>query len=190
VNLRRVALACFVFGATVGTALDGIHTHSHTTAYPNPIFWMMAWWTPPVFGTAALGTGIAYPLVERLTRRRVAIARTQRDAMTAFAAFVILYFVSGYLRAGNPVKLAVLAIGAVYLWARFARTREAAALALVAALVGPFVEIVLVSFGAFRHLQPDVLGIPMWLPALYAAGSIALGLFGLSLLSSDARSLP
>jgi hypothetical protein len=188
--MPRLAALLFLFGATVGSALDGIHTWSHTTEYPSPIFLKMAWWTPPVFGMAALATGIAYPLVEKITRRDVATARTRREAMTAFAAFVILYFTSGYLRAENPVKLAVLAIGALYLWARFARTREAALLALAAAIAGPVVEIVLVSFGAFRHLQPDVLGIPMWLPALYAAGSIALGLFGLSLRASDARSLP
>jgi hypothetical protein len=85
------------------------------------------------------------------------------------------------MRSSNEGKLVVLLVGVTYLWLRFARTRAAAAIALVAAAVGPLVEIALVHFGTFRHLQPDYAGIPMWLPALYAAGSIAFGLVGLAM---------
>ena len=95
-----------------------------------------------------------------------------------FAIFVGLYFASGYLPASNAVKLAVLALGASLLFAMFARTKIALVLAVAAAIGGPLVEILLVSQGAFRHLQPDVLGIPIWLPALYATGSLAFGLMG------------
>jgi hypothetical protein len=191
VDPRRAPLVLFAIGATAGSALDGIHTWSGTTEYPSPIFLRMAWWTPFLFGLAGLSTGLAYPLVEKLSRRRVATAREPRDVAIAFSIFVALYFASGFLPVSNPVKLAVLVIGAAFLWARYARTRAAAMLAIGAAVIGPVVEIVLTSFGAFRHLQPDALGIPIWLPALYAAGSIGFGVVGLriSLPSSGARSL-
>lgn len=192
--MTRLVIVLFAIGATLGSLLDGIHTWSGTTEYTPALFLRAAWWTPIVFGLAAVSTGLAYPLTRTLTKKEIANARTAREIGTAFAAFVLLYFASGFMRASNPAKLAVLAIGAAYLWARFARTREAAMIAVVAAIVGPLVEVVLVSLGTFRHLQPDFVGIPMWLPALYAAGSIAFGLVGLrlsvSLLGSGARSLP
>ena len=186
----------FALGAVAGSALDAIHTWSGTTAYASPLFLRAAWWTPLVFGAAGLATGLAYPLLERLRRREVAVARAPKEALTAFAAFTLLYLASGFMRASNAAKLAVLAIGVAYLWLRFARTHDAALVALASAAIGPAIEIALVARGAFRHLQPDFHGVPMWLPALYAAGSIAFGLVGLvvdaslSLPSSAARSLP
>jgi hypothetical protein len=174
----RASLVLFGLGATVGTALDAIHTHSGTTAYPDPIVFMMAWWTPPIFGFAGLSTGLAYPLVRALRRRDVATTRSPARAASGFALFVGLYLASGYLPASNAVKLVVLLAGACALgWAN-ARTRGAILVAVTAAIAGPVIEIVLVSLGAFRHLQPDVLGIPIWLPALYASGSIAFGVAG------------
>jgi len=163
-------------GATVGSALDAIHTHSGTTVYASEIAFKMAWWTPPLFGLAGLGTGIGYVLVERQLKTSSPHA-SWPTAIAGFAVFVALYLASGYLPASNTVKLVVLLVGALGLFATV-RTKIALGLAAVAALVGPLVEITLVSQGAFRHLQPDMLGIPMWLPALYAAGSVAFGVFG------------
>jgi hypothetical protein len=192
--MRRLGVIMFVLGATLGSALDAIHTWSGMTAYPSPVFLRAAWWTPLAFGVAGLATGLAYPWLERSTRRDVAVARTPREALVAFAAFTLLYLVSGFWRAESGAKAAVVAFGAVYMWLRFARTRAAALMAIAAAIVGPAVEAVLVATGLFLHLKPDVLGVPLWLPPLYAAGSIASGLVGLvlslSLPSSAARSLP
>ena len=176
-RFARSSLICFALGATVGSALDAIHTHSGTTVYATEIGLKMAWWTPPLFGLAGLGTGIGYPLLELRTKQRLVVA-TWSAALSAFALFVGLYFVSGYLPASNPIKLAVLTIGACVLYAFFARSKIALVLALVAAIVGPLVEITLISQGAFRHLQPDFFGIPIWLPALYASGSLGFGIVG------------
>jgi hypothetical protein len=172
------ALLLFAIGATVGTALDGIHTHSGTTLYTNELVWKMAWWTPPVFGLAGLGVGLSYSVVERATGRSVAPAVSFARAVGGFAVFVLLYFASGYLPASNGVKLLVLLSGAALLLYANARSPMAVVLALVTGCIGPLVEITLVSLGTFRHLQPDVLGIPIWLPALYASGSVAFGVLG------------
>ena len=199
-SLGRVGIVLFLFGATVGSALDAIHTYSGTTAYPQPVAFRMAWWTPLLFGFAGLSTGLAYPIVERLRRRPIAKDATLARVTGSFALFALLYLASGFLPASNAVKLAVLLAGDVALFATVAKTREALALAACAAVIGPATEIVLVAQGAFRHLQPDVFGIPIWLPALYAAGSFAIGLSGKALArsfeprtitpSSAARSLP
>ncbi len=87
---------------------------------------------------------------------------------SAFVAFGALYCFSGFYHGANAWKLLVLSIGAVTLWAVLDGTWQGAACALGAALAGPSVEIFLTHVGAFAHLQPNFLGIPIWLPALYA----------------------
>lgn len=178
--LLPLALILFAIGATAGSALDAIHTHSGTTVYTSPIraAFDMAWWTPPLFGFAGLSIGISYPLVKHLHGFECAPVHPVRRVAIAFVTFVGLYFVSGFLPASNPVKLAVLLAGALALGLTIARTKLAFALALLAAVVGPLVEITLVSQGAFLHLQPDFAGIPMWLPALYASGGFAFAAVG------------
>jgi insulin-induced protein INSIG len=176
--MGRAAIVLFVLGATVGSALDGIHTHSGTTAYAHEIVWRMAWWTPFVFGFAGVGIGLGYSLVERRTRRPVAPDATWTGALAGFGLFALLYFASGYLPVSNTSKLVVLGAGVLVLFVGTARTRVALVLACVAAVLGPAFEVMLVALGAFRHLQPDALGIPVWLPALYAAGSFGFGVLG------------
>jgi hypothetical protein len=176
--MLRPGVLLFFLGATVGSALDAFHTQSGTTAYAHVIGLGMAWWTPPLFGVAGLSTGLSYPLFERVSGKEVSPPATWSRALAGFALFVALYCASGYLPASNGIKLGVLVVGTAGLLATLARTPAAAALAVAAAVVGPVVEIVLVGRGAFRHLQPDVLGIPLWLPALYAAGSVAFGVVG------------
>lgn len=176
--MLRSALTLLSVGATVGSALDALHTHSGATTYPNPVFLKMAWWTPPIFGFAGLSTGLAYAVTERLTGRSITRDVSTAEAAAGFAAFTGLYAITGYLPASNVVKLGVVAAGAAGLWLRLAPTREAALLAAAAAVVGPAVEVFLVSRGAFTHAGNDLLGIPMWLPALYAAGSVAFGVVG------------
>jgi hypothetical protein len=46
--------------------------------------------------------------------------------------------------------------------------------ALIAAIAGPAVEATLVAIGAFEYTQPDFLGIPVWLPALWANGGVMI----------------
>ncbi|MFO0617350.1 MAG: hypothetical protein U0414_32440 [Polyangiaceae bacterium] len=176
--MLRSASVLFSIGATLGSALDAIHTHSGATTYPRPIFLKMAWWTPGIFGFAGLSTGLAYAVTERLTGKSITRDVGPAEAAAGFAAFTGLYAITGFLPASNATKLAIVGAGAAGLLAALAPTREAAALAATTAVVGPAVEVFLVSRGAFSHAGKDFLGIPMWLPALYAAGSVAFGVVG------------
>lgn len=178
---RAFVPVAFAIGAVAGTALDALHTHSGTTAYASPVLARAAWWTPLLFGSAGVAVLGAYPALERLTGRAVAPRPSGARIAPALGLFAGLYAASGFLPASNAVKLAVLAAGALLLFAAVARSARAALLAAVAALVGPLVEVTLIASGAFVHLQPDLLGIPMWLPALYAAASLAFGPAGVAL---------
>lgn len=161
----------FVFGATVGSFLDAFHTHGGATLYPHPVFFAMAWWTPPLFGAAYVLLALTYRQNE--PRPRVPIP-TGRAAL-GFVFFAGLYFASGFLPPANGVKLAVLLLGAGLLFAFVDRSRAALVTGALSALLGPAFEVVLVRAGVFLHLQPDFLGIPMWLPALYLASGPGVG---------------
>ena len=139
--VRRVA-ALFLFGAVVGSFLDGFHTFSGS---PRPVQLLVA--------ELASGNAIAI----------------------AFGLFSLMYFASAYLPASNLVKLLVLLLGAFTAWRIVDRTWQGVVLAVGNAVTGCTTEIVLTHIGAFRHLQPDVFGIPIWLPGLYLVAGPAVG---------------
>lgn len=167
-SLARLAL----FGAVVGSVLDGLHTFSGTTSYPDPVFLRAAWWIPITFAAGYALEGVLYT-AGRHARNRPHLPASRRW-LCAFL-FVGLYACSGFLPVANPTKLLLLLVGAVALWGTFDRSRETVVVAVVAALVGPATEMMLVRLGLFAHLQPDVLGVPMWLPALYLASAAGIG---------------
>jgi hypothetical protein len=171
-SMRLLALTAF--GAVFISIFDGFHTYSDTTRYTTIVAWRAAWWTPLLFG---LSTGVGGPVY--VLNYRVLGGRRPAPGWAALAAaFVIwggLYAFSGFYKGPNEVKLAVLSAAAVVLFAWLDRTAAGAGSALLTALVGPIVEVVLVHRDAFKHLQPDFAGIPMWLPALYACAAVVLG---------------
>ena len=182
--MERAALL-FLVGAVFGSALDGLHTHSGTTSYPDPIFLRMAWWTPLLFGGAVLGLGGGYSLaMYRLGARRG--PPPPRTMALACASFVLLFAVSAYLPSSNPVKLAVLLAGTAMLWRLADRTWQGAVLAACVAVFGVATEIFLTGVGAFTHHQADALGIPMWLPGLYLAAAPSLGQWARSVILAPA----
>jgi hypothetical protein len=182
------AVLLFGFGAVVGSGLDALHTHSGTTLYASPWWFQMSVWTPLIFGLAGLSVGLSYPLAERLTGRRPGRRLSWTEVGAGFAVFAVLYAMSGYLPVSNAAKLVVLLVGAAVLFVWLARTALAFVLAVLTAVIGPLVEAALVHAGLFGYREPDVLGFAMWLPALYASGSIAFGAVG-SKMTEDEEAL-
>jgi hypothetical protein len=172
--MAKRLLALFLFGAIVIAIFDGFHTHSGTTRYAAPVFLMAAWWTPLVFG---LSTGVGGPAYA-MTYRTLGGKREPPPwvwLVPAFALWGGLYYFSGFYKGPNEVKLAVLGASAVAFWLVLDRTLAGAIAAIITAIVGPLCESAQVHAGWFEHLQPDFLGVPMWLPALYAASGPVIG---------------
>ncbi len=166
-------LALSVFGAVVLSAFDAFHTHGGTTRYAHPIAFGAAWWTPLIFGcTTGLGGLVYSALYARLGGRRAALVGVARRR--SLAVFGGVYYASASALP-NAAKLALLALIAGALWAWLDRSRAGALLMALLAIAGPCAEIVQVTLGLFAHLQPDLAGVPMWLPALYAASGPVLG---------------
>ncbi len=87
----------------------------------------------------------------------------------------------------RPVRCAILS--AIFLtgWALCDRTPLGLAIAALAALFGPAVEITLIRAGVFVHHEAHLLGIPVWLPFLYLTASVGLGSLARWLTSPPAK---
>ena len=166
-------LVLFVVGGAVLTVCDGFHTHSGTTAYPDPVFLRMAWWTPLLFGATAGFGGLLFAIGCRALGVRRKPTRAQ--IVAASVLFCAIYFASGFLPLASVPKTALLFAGTLVCFAISDRTWQGAVLAVVAAVCGCAVEITLSRIGAFWYVAPDVLGIPYWLPCLYLASGSAVG---------------
>ncbi len=174
VRLLPRVMVLFLFGAVAISFFDGFHTHSGTTRYTTIVALQAAWWVPLLFGASVGLGGPAFAIGYR-TLGGAREPPPWSALAAAFVAFGALYFFSGFFHGANAWKLCVLSLGAATLWGVLDRTWQGAACALGAALAGPGVEVVLTHVGAFEHLQADFLGIPMWLPALYACAAPVLG---------------
>lgn len=172
-SLALRVLVFFVVGGAILTVCDGFHTHSGTTAYPEPVFMLMAWWTPLLFGATAGFGGLLFALGCRALGARKRPSYAQIGA--ASALFCALYFASGFLPLASVPKTALLSAGTLVCFAISDRTWQGALLAVVAAIGGCAVEITLSSIGAFWYVAPDIWGIPYWLPCLYLASGSAVG---------------
>jgi hypothetical protein len=165
--MGRLAV-CFALGAVLGTLLDGIHAYGDVLVYPDPAFGRWAWFVPLEFGLLGLGAALVCPLLERLAQtplpRPSALARTLE-----LSFFALLYFVttlpgdSGWAIA---LALALLALAAARL--AFDGASGDWVYVLLAAVLGPAGEAIMSALGAFDYVDPDVAGIPLWLPGLWA----------------------
>jgi len=170
---NRLAV-CFLLGAAYGTLLDGIHLYGDAESYRDPVFGRWAWFVPIEFGFAGLAAGLAVPVIERRfgppEPPRFGIARRVGETALFTAAYVATALFDGdgapWLAAG---LLALLALRLVV-----APVRGDWAYAAAAAVLGPAAEIAILQTGAFDYAHPDVAGIPIWLPALWANGGLLI----------------
>lgn len=173
----------FAFGATGGVLLDALHTFSATTLYTPPYLMRTAWWVPLLFTSAYGFGGLLYDRGWKSMRAPEALAPA-RDVALAMVLFAALYAASGFLPFSNAIKTVILLVGAAGLWIFTDRTWQGVLLSLSAAFGGPLAEVLLSRAGVFRHQHPDLLGIPIWLPALYLATGPSFGQFARRVLNA------
>ena len=166
--------ACFVLGAVLGTLLDGIHVYGDVESYDNAAFGRWAWFVPLEFGLAGVAAGLAIPLIERAAGPTVPPHFSAARRVAEVVLFTAAYAATALLDGDGAVWLAVglSALVAVRLLADPLRGDWAYALA--GAVLGPAAEIAILQTGAFEYAHPDVAGIPIWLPALWANGGLLI----------------
>ena len=167
----RALAVLFVIGAVFLSLLDSIHVHTHTLEYVHPVFHGSAWWVPLLMGCAAAAGGALY--VEGWARLGGRATLPSRASIArALLAFAVMYAASGLLPATHATKLVAIAVGAVVIFREVDGTRVGAMLILPGVIGGCAAEAI--NHGFF-YLDPDALRIPIWLPALYACATPALG---------------
>lgn len=172
---RSTALLLFVLGATLGTFLDALHVLSGTTAYAQPFLFGQAAWVPLLFGLAAVALGLGRLALGHLVRASPQPA-SSAEALGAMACFALAYVESAFL----PQTAAVLTLGltALGLFVWLDRSIAGCLAVLGAAIAGPLAEAALSLAGAFHYTGARahlVLGVPLWLPILYACAGTAVG---------------
>ena len=157
--------ACFALGAILGTLLDGIHAYGDVLSYPHPAFGRWAWFVPLEFGLLGAAACLLVPLFEQ--RRADPAPPSVPAALGELALFTCLYLASALLD-GHAAPALAAGLGALAA-ARLVLGRGGdLPYVLLAAVLGPAGEAILSAAGAFSYTHPDLFGIPLWLPALWA----------------------
>ncbi|WP_209719232.1 hypothetical protein [Marmoricola sp. OAE513] len=168
----------FALGAVAGLVGDRVHVDTFTTRYADsavPVIGSSPLWFP-------LATGVATVVLAE-TRLRLPSPRTDRSlqqGIGAVAAVLAIYALTGILHGSSlfSVTVLILALSALT-WATFGDV-QAAYVGLVAALVGPVLEMIGAATGLFSYASDaDSLGgVAPWLPGLYFAFGVTAAVLG------------
>ncbi len=171
----RPALVLFLIGFIVGPVLDGLHTFSGATWYPEPQWMRSVWWVPPLFAAAALSIGFGRVLSERLFKQP-GPALSWAQVLSAMALFIGCYAASGFLPVSETLRAVLLTVcflGGWYLWDRTALGMGPFR-CCAASAAGPS-STTLVHYGFFFHRETMLDGIALWIPPLYFLAALAVG---------------
>lgn len=166
-------------GASLGTTLDAFHVFSHVERYASPTLLGVAWWVPMLFGCAAVAISYSHPLLDPLLHHRRFCPLFSSLSGLAWLPLTYLICASFF---DTLTKTVLVALVYCNFWLLAGSDWQNLVFSLVTAITGTLIEIILVAAGAFVYLHPDMLGVPYWLPGIYACASLALGNLGRSLL--------
>jgi hypothetical protein len=153
----------FAVGSVVGTALDRLHVASGVLWYTRPVLAGQAVWVPIVFGAGGLVMVNSQPWF----LRRLPATPARAGSLVAPAIALVVAYVATAIASDRPLALTA---GLTLAWlARLALHPSVSCVVagLALAVGGPLVEAGLSATGGFFYRRPDLLGVPMWLPALY-----------------------
>jgi Protein of unknown function (DUF2878) len=169
--VRRL-LICFAIGAVVGTFLDAVHAYGGVLSYPDPVLGRLAFFVPLEFGLLGVLAGALVPTLERVAGGRCAFGVGER--LSELALFSAIYVATTLVHGGWSFALAIALAGLAV--GRLLRGSAPGdwLYVLVAAILGPASEALMSALGAFEYNDLDVLGIPIWLPALWANGGFLI----------------
>lgn len=173
-------LVLILAGATLGSFFDALHVASGTTAYTHPTYFGLPWWVPLMYAIAVLGIGLSHPHIDRRFSRPARTIPISK-LLLGLLALGAIWSASGLLPLPHWQTGLILGPAAVFVWWAFDRTRVGVLLAVLTAIAGCTLEILLSRLGLFKYTHPDVAGVASWLPWIYVAASVAVGNLGRAL---------
>jgi hypothetical protein len=174
----RAAFALFVLGGIAALVGDHGHVVTGTTEYFThhvPFLWSSPFWFPVMVGVATVSLA---ELRLHLPHPRVDV--TPRQALAGVAAVVGSYVVTALVHAAPLVPaIALVCALAALTWCGLG-DGPAVVCGVLAAVIGPVVEIVLVEVGVFRYADScdQLFGVGPWLVPLYFAFGVVAALLG------------
>lgn len=181
-------LLLFVLGAVMGPVGDFFHVISGTTGYttrsliwPIPVLGIPAWVSLEM-GLAVLCVGVSHVTLDATLSQGKTRPGEKSAGRVGLGLLLVLVFwaTSAFLpwRTGGGKDI-VLGLGVLATWWFLERTQAGIVLALMTAMAGTAVEILLVRLDIFYYSPQasNLFGVPTWLPFLYMAASIAIGNF-------------
>ncbi len=156
-------------GAVLATTGDHLHVVYGVLFYPHPVLLQQAWWVLPLFVGATWGM-LAGSEDVRTRLAGAKVATSLGEALLAAGAFFVAYAFTA-VAAELPTFVLVVLVATWLLRIR-ALPRWVVAFGLVSAVCGVGSEAALSYAGGFAYVNPDFLGVPRWLPALYLHASL------------------
>lgn len=178
---RQLLVICSLFfaGAILGTGLDALLVFGQVEQYPVPVLFGVSWWVPLLFGTATVCIAYAHllllPLLGDLHRLGTVLNAIVEQG------WILLAYLLIFIHMDMPSKTLLLGIICFQFWLLSKKSWQNLLLSIVIAITGTLVEMILVAAGAFKYTQPDLFGVPYWLPLLYICASFAIGELGRAL---------
>jgi hypothetical protein len=145
----------------------GIWTYRATGGLP-----LIPPWIFPLWGCFAPALWILVrSTVQRAPRPQVP------TASLLWLGLALAVEIIAFVQLGNSTPLALLvAVPLAALLLGFTRRREVLVMFLVGGVLGPLCESLPIAFGAWTYANPELLGMPAWLPLGYAIFGVLVGL--------------
>ena len=180
----RIPQVLFLFLVGGAASLVGDHGHvaTGTTRYYEsvltsgvPFMWSSPIWFPVLVGAATVSLA---ELRLHLPNPRTNV--TARQGLIGVAAVIGMYVTTALVHEAPPVPGTALIVAmAVITWGTLG-DKQSIVCGVLAAVVGPVVEIVLVKVGVFAYESGSdgLLGVGPFLPPLYFAFGVVVALLG------------
>jgi hypothetical protein len=179
VKLRAPELVLLlIVGAVASLVGDHSHVVTGTTEYFTdavPFVWSSPIWFPLVVGAATVS------LAElRLHLPDLRAGVTARQGLAGVAAVIGMYVTTALVHGAPTVPGTALIVAMATITWCVLGDKPSVVCGVLAAVIGPVVEIVLVKIGVFAyHDDADALfGVGPWLPPLYFAFGVVVALLG------------
>ena len=168
----------FLLGAAASLVGDHSHVVTGTTVYFTdavPYIWSSPIWFPAMVGAATVSLA---ELRLHLPNPRTSV--TARQGLAGIAAVVGTYVTTALVHSAPPVPSTTLIVAmAVITWCALGDTPSVVC-GVLAAVIGPIVEIVLVKIGVFAYNADcdGLFGVGPWLVPLYFAFGVVVAMLG------------
>tara|TARA_R110000868_G_scaffold140638_4_gene356473 strand:- start:12 stop:587 length:576 start_codon:yes stop_codon:yes gene_type:complete len=168
-----------LLGAIVATICDANHVFTGALSYPKPFLFGQAWFVFPGFVVAFTFMGLNYLFAPTFFPKTAAStvstsSGNQSSLIENLLFFMMVYLLSGF---GNqePILLSVIFYASFLVRWFFSYERMFILLfAIVLGIGGMLVEGVMTQFDLVHYREPEIVGVPYWLGAVYMHGALAL----------------